>query len=141
MLGLWRREDEPPANPRAWLVRAVVHRSLHLRRTLRRRCDHEARASRKRAESCDHDDPLRRLVAEESRSELRDALAGLAGNHRDVIALHMWEGLDYETIADRLGIPIGTVRSRLNRARSALRVALARGREQDDREPGGEACP
>ncbi|WP_435018623.1 RNA polymerase sigma factor [Tundrisphaera sp. TA3] len=125
LLGLWQRDDQPP-NPRAWLVRSVVHRSLHLRRTLRRRRDHEAKASRVRPESSDRDDPLRRVLAEEAREKLRDALARLADKHRDVIVLHMWEGLDYETIADRLQVPIGTVRSRLNRAREALRASLDR---------------
>lgn len=127
LVGLWQR-DEPPPNPRAWLIRAVIHRSLHLRRTLLRRREHEARASKIRGELSDGDNPLRRLLAEEARTELRDAVAGLARNHRDVIALHMGEGLDYETIAARLNIPIGTVRSRLNRAREALRTAMSQTR-------------
>ena len=128
LLCLWQREDLPP-NLRSWLIRTVVHRCLHIRRTLQRRRLHETMACRGRPESNDHDNPLQNVLDDESRCELREALARMAGNHREVILLHTWEGLDYEAIAARLGIPIGTVRSRLNRAREALRSSLARGRE------------
>jgi len=40
---------------------------------------------------------------------------------RDALLLHAWEGLSYDDVADALGIPVGTVRSRLNRARRRLR--------------------
>ena len=43
---------------------------------------------------------------------------------RRVFELRELDGLEYAEIADRLGVPIGTVRSRLNRARSALREGL-----------------
>ncbi len=42
---------------------------------------------------------------------------------RDVLLLHAWGDLDYLGIAEALDIPIGTVRSRLNRARRVLRIA------------------
>jgi RNA polymerase sigma-70 factor (ECF subfamily) len=43
----------------------------------------------------------------------------------------VWEGLSYEEVADAQGIPVGTVRSRLNRARTHLReLAGSRGRHQ-----------
>ncbi|WP_406369118.1 RNA polymerase sigma factor [Streptomyces sp. NBC_00647] len=58
------------------------------------------------------------------RRELAAALSGLSARHRDVILLVAWGGLDYEQAAQALGVPIGTVRSRLNRARSRLREAL-----------------
>lgn len=51
-------------------------------------------------------------------------LAGLDREQRDVLLLYAWEELTYEEIAEALGIPIGTVRSRLARARSRLRNAL-----------------
>ena len=43
---------------------------------------------------------------------------------RDVLTLCVWEGLDYASAAVALDIPIGTVRSRLARARSRLRAAV-----------------
>jgi len=56
---------------------------------------------------------------------LAQVLAGLDPGQRDVLLLYAWEGLSYEQIAATLGVPIGTVRSRLARARDRLRAALA----------------
>lgn len=50
-----------------------------------------------------------------------DALARLRRPEREVLTLCLWEGLDYESAARALGIPVGTVRSRLSRARAKLR--------------------
>jgi RNA polymerase sigma-70 factor, ECF subfamily len=123
LLGLWL-QDPPPQNPRTWLIRAVVLRSLQLGRSIRRRRKHETRASRERAEASDRDDPARRVLASEVREALSAALARLGPSHRDVLILHLIEELDYESIARRLGIPIGTVRSRLHRARRELRGVM-----------------
>lgn len=56
---------------------------------------------------------------------LSAALAGLPAGDRDVVVLVAWEQLSYDETARALGIPVGTVRSRLNRARGVLRAALA----------------
>lgn len=56
---------------------------------------------------------------------LAAALAGLPDGDRDVLLLIAWEQLSYTETAQALGIPAGTVRSRLNRARAKLRPALA----------------
>lgn len=125
LLSLWL-QGSPPPNPRAWLVRAVIHRCLHLGRTNRRRRRHEARACYRRTEASNRDNPAPLFLAEETRDALRAAVERLGDTHRLVLSLHLIEGLDYESIARRLGIPIGTVRSRLNRAREALRVILGR---------------
>jgi RNA polymerase sigma-70 factor (ECF subfamily) len=63
--------------------------------------------------------------AEPSTLGLGDALAALDADHRDVLALHAWEGFSYEEMAVALGIKVGTVRSRLSRARTRLRPLLA----------------
>jgi RNA polymerase sigma factor (sigma-70 family) len=52
------------------------------------------------------------------------ALAELSTEDRDVLLLIAWEGLSYEEVAAALGIPVGTVRSRLNRARKQVREVL-----------------
>jgi RNA polymerase sigma factor (sigma-70 family) len=56
--------------------------------------------------------------------ELAAALAQLSSGDRDVLLLVAWAYLSYEEVADALRIPVGTVRSRLNRARRKTRAAL-----------------
>ncbi|MEO6809069.1 MAG: sigma-70 family RNA polymerase sigma factor, partial [Isosphaeraceae bacterium] len=54
----------------------------------------------------------------------QDALNALAPDHRAVVILKDFDGLRYEEIAEIVGIPVGTVRSRLHRARTELRERL-----------------
>ena len=65
-----------------------------------------------------------RLDAEAEAPALAAALADLRDEERDVLLLHAWADLDYASIADALGLPIGTVRSRLSRARDHVREHL-----------------
>jgi RNA polymerase sigma factor (sigma-70 family) len=55
---------------------------------------------------------------------LAAALARLPAAHRDVLLLIAWGDLSYDEAADALGVPVGTVRSRLSRARTKVRQAL-----------------
>lgn len=55
------------------------------------------------------------------------SLAELKRGDRDVLLLVAWVGLTYEEVARALGIPVGTVRSRLNRARKKVRQTLEDG--------------
>ncbi|MGI5493716.1 RNA polymerase sigma factor [Microtetraspora malaysiensis] len=67
---------------------------------------------------------LERASAHAVRRPLAQALASLKSRDRDVLLLVAWAGLTYEEVANALSIPIGTVRSRLNRARAIVRNAL-----------------
>jgi len=69
--------------------------------------------------------PDRRLLA----AGLTRAVEALSPDHRAVILLREVHGLDYEEIAAALAISVGTVRSRLSRARAELRAALPEGRD------------
>jgi RNA polymerase sigma factor (sigma-70 family) len=74
----------------------------------------------------DHADRvLAEVTSQSMRAVLGDALVGLAPGDRDVLLLIAFEELTYEEVARALDIPLGTVRSRLHRARSQLRDALA----------------
>ena len=59
-----------------------------------------------------------------SRPALAAALAGLGSAERDLLLLVAWADLSYEEAAQALGIPIGTVRSRLSRTRTKIRRSL-----------------
>jgi RNA polymerase sigma-70 factor (ECF subfamily) len=65
-----------------------------------------------------------RLTAATAERDLATALAGLSRGDRDVLLLFAWAELSYDQIAAALSIPVGTVRSRLHRARRKLREAL-----------------
>ncbi|MEV4947896.1 RNA polymerase sigma factor [Streptomyces sp. NPDC053755] len=64
------------------------------------------------------------------------ALAGLRRSEREVLSLCLWQGLDYVTAAQVLDIPVGTVRSRLSRARTKLRRLADAQLRAGFREPG-----
>lgn len=65
-----------------------------------------------------------RVAAQEEDRRLAGALAALSQGDRDVLLLVAWGDLAYEEVAQALGVPIGTVRSRLHRARRKTRAAL-----------------
>jgi RNA polymerase sigma factor (sigma-70 family) len=64
------------------------------------------------------------IVAGAARGPLAEALAALASRDRDVLLLVAWADLSYQEVADALHVPIGTVRSRLNRARRRVRAVM-----------------
>jgi RNA polymerase sigma-70 factor (ECF subfamily) len=68
-----------------------------------------------------------RLTAAGMHQSLAAALAGLSRAHREVLLLIAWADLSYEETAQALGTSVGTVRSRLHRARKKIRVTLGDG--------------
>ena len=60
----------------------------------------------------------------ETRDSVRKAIANLSEDHRNVIVLRDIEGYSYEEIADMLNLEIGTVKSRISRARNAIKENL-----------------
>jgi RNA polymerase sigma-70 factor (ECF subfamily) len=107
--------------PRAALRRLVAYSALHLARCARRRLQHEGHVL---ASPCCVDDPFGDAVSAELRAVVRAALARLTAPHRRVFELFELEGRDYEDIARALAVPVGTVRSRLHRARRELRARM-----------------
>ena len=68
--------------------------------------------------------PLERLEAKDRAAEVRAAVSHLEPNRRLALLLREVEELSYEEIAEMTGVPVGTVRSRLARAREDLRKLL-----------------
>lgn len=113
-------------HPRAWLL--TILRNTRINQVRKRQPDLiddevagdlPARGADGRADGTseqalhDHFDPL-----------VRDAMASLSAKHRSVIALVDLDGLSYQEAADVLGVPVGTVMSRLHRARRKVRAQL-----------------
>jgi RNA polymerase sigma factor (sigma-70 family) len=69
---------------------------------------------------------IRRDDVSPEEPRVAEALAALSRGERDVLLLFAWADLSYEEIAASLGHPVGTVRSRLHRARAQFRAALER---------------
>ncbi|MDA0142123.1 RNA polymerase sigma factor [Solirubrobacter sp. CPCC 204708] len=70
------------------------------------------------------DDALGRVEAQALGPDLAAALKTVAAADRDALLLHAWAELTYTEIAHATGIPVGTVRSRIHRARTQLRAHL-----------------
>ncbi len=109
-----------------WVYRIAVNQALSGRRKRRstrsaENLDGGADDSRLTARE---DDPSADLVRDERETAVRRALAALAPEHRAVVVLKEYDDLSYEEISGLLGIPIGTVRSRLHRARLELKELL-----------------
>ena len=74
----------------------------------------------KHAEIISFDQSTKEIVTEKRKEYLQNALLRLPVEYREVILLYEFEGLSYKELAVALGIPVGTVMSRLSRARRRL---------------------
>lgn len=70
-------------------------------------------------------EPLERMLHRDLEPGLALALMDLEPRDREVLLLFAWAGLGYDDIAYALELPVGTVKSRLNRARGQVRASLA----------------
>ena len=142
-LEAWRQRHQiriQDGSIRPWLIGVAVNGT----RRYWRGAERGWRASLRLAASERHEpDPggevSERLDAERRMAEILVALRDLPSKQREVIQLWAWEELSYEEIAAALGIPVGTVRSRLHRARAHLETANGTG--GIDRASGGDTPP
>jgi RNA polymerase sigma-70 factor (ECF subfamily) len=116
-------------HPRAWLL--TILRNTHVNRNRRRRPEllRDPDTQLERAtEVAGEDAALRpdRLVDLQFDAELEHALQSLSSPFAEVVELVDIEGLSYAEAAETLGVPIGTVMSRLHRGRRRLRDRLRR---------------
>jgi len=110
---------------RPWLIGIATNLVHGHVRTEQRRYRALARAAAEPATvPLDPADLVGRFAAEALRGPLAAALAALKPRDRDVLLLFAWGQLGYEEIAAVLDVPLGTVRSRLHRARRQTRAAL-----------------
>ena len=138
-LEAWRGRDSILADGgslRPWLLGIATNLARGLRRTARR---HRAVLARLAVadEIPDFADDLSGRLDDVARIKaLHRALADLPGPELEVLALCVWSGLSYADAAEALHVPVGTVRSRLSRARGKL----ARLTDGELRRPDGRAA-
>jgi RNA polymerase sigma-70 factor, ECF subfamily len=164
-LALWNRADRfDPAvgSLAAWLGTIARHRAVDRLRAAGRRprlvalpgADDEAsaealdRALHAGASGPGRDDPAGALEASETRAAIGAALATMPGPEREVILLAYRDDLTQSEIAERLGWPLGTVKTRTRRALGRLRAVLGDRYGPSlapvplpDEDPGGPPAP
>jgi len=114
------------ANARPWLYGIATNLLARHRRREARRIGAMARLAVQQPGATDSSGRVDEVIdARELWPRVADAIAELPSDERDALILYVWEELSYEAIATALGTPIGTVRSRLNRARQTLRELRA----------------
>lgn len=134
-LELWRKRSDislerDSALP---LLLGVATNVLRNRRRAERR--HRAALERMPAPSeswSPHEDVVEKLAEEERMRDLLHILGGLPKREQDLVVLCVWMELTYEEAADALCLPVGTVASRLSRAKRRLRGLL---------DPSGQPAP
>lgn len=108
-----------------WLYRIAFNLSVN---RLRRKRPHSSLGERRESGESEPVDTgesvMDKLARDERAAQVQAALATLTPDYRAILVLREMEDFDYETIAEILDLPLGTVRSRLFRARMELRERL-----------------
>ncbi|WP_199822893.1 RNA polymerase sigma factor [Streptomyces sp. NRRL B-24720] len=135
----WRghqRVDADGGSLRPWLLGIATNLVRAQSRSNRRFKAAALAAAQAETAVADHADEVAGRIDDRRRlAATATALAGLRRTEREVLSLCLWQGLDYTTTAQVLGVPVGTVRSRLSRARTKLRKLTDTEMQADFREP------
>jgi RNA polymerase sigma factor (sigma-70 family) len=132
-LEAWRRRDKELAAHKVlpWLYGVATNVIRNRRRSQRRFAHALRRLPAGEAEADFADDAVERLDDQRQMGQALAAFQTLPKREQDVFALCVWEEMSYEDAALALAVPVGTVRSRLSRARHHVReLAVATGHEQ-----------
>jgi RNA polymerase sigma-70 factor (ECF subfamily) len=108
-----------------WLFRIALNHATNRRKTLTNRQRHTVPLDQ--TEPVDHrfPDPAKFAESRQTRSLVQEALNKLSPEHCEIVVLIDMQGVSYEDAADAIGIKIETVKTRLHRARQALKAQLA----------------
>ena len=136
-LEAWRKRDTVirPGKVLPWLYGVATNASRNRRRSERRYASALRRLPAERPTPDLSDDAGARIDDEQQMRSLLAQISRLSRGEQDVLALCAWSELSYGDAASALGIPVGTVRSRLSRARAHLtELELPGGHEQSTSE-------
>ncbi|MET8685192.1 RNA polymerase sigma factor [Streptomyces sp. NPDC004732] len=122
-LAAWRARERLHADEgslRPWLLGIATHKAENTRRGLRRRLAFLARQRQPAVVADFAPEVVGRIDDAQRLHAVQASLGRLKRHEREVLTLCVWSGLDYQQTAEALGVPVGTVRSRLSRARAKL---------------------
>jgi RNA polymerase sigma-70 factor (ECF subfamily) len=125
-LEAWRRRDLVVLEQRSalpWLLGVANHTSRNATRSLRRYTQALKRLDGHRQLPTD-DVVIDRIEAETSLKMFNGVVRDLSEQEREIVLLVFWSGLSYEATSVALGVPVGTVRSRVSRTRRKLQLRL-----------------
>ncbi|WP_020669814.1 RNA polymerase sigma factor [Amycolatopsis nigrescens] len=125
LVALRRRDSYKPeaGTVRGWLYGIATNLVRHHTRTELRALKATARMAAEHPATAGPETRVaERVDAQTMAAQLAGALTGLSTEDRDTLLLSAWGGLEPTEVAEALGIPAGTVRSRLHRIRKSLRV-------------------
>jgi RNA polymerase sigma-70 factor (ECF subfamily) len=120
---------EAGTSARAWVLAIVRNTAYSSRRRQRPENSATEFDEEVHSDAVADDHPEAALLRDSAKDALRRALERLAPEFREVIVLRELEGLSYEEISEVAGVPLGTVMSRLSRARTRLQEALRKEEE------------
>lgn len=128
-LEAWRLRDklrDEGDSPRPWLMGIATNVLRNTTRAARRYERALARIPARDTMPDFAEELVGRMADAEQLAAAKVALAQLRRSEREVFTLCVWSGLGYAEAAEALGVPVGTVRSRLSRARTRLRKLAAK---------------
>ena len=128
--GIHRFDPAGPARLSTWILTVTTRTCLNAMRGQRHR---DTSLDGRSDDGTAHDpaaSPEQMVIDRERSDNIESAMAALPAEMRAVLVLRAYHDLDYPEIAAALELEVGTVKSRLSRARTALRAALARNEEE-----------
>lgn len=120
---IWRNAgsyDPAKSRPFTWMMNIARHAAIDMMRSAAVKYDGSIRSLDNTVYGAGHDEVRERI----GDADVRDVLVRLRPEHRDLIDLAYYQGFSQQEIADRTGLPLGTVKSRTRAALLELRTLL-----------------
>ena len=126
-LSIWKKAasfSEYRGSPSAWILAITRSRAIDRLRAERRHGSGATFEEALHSDAASHEDPSLETAVEERRDQVVSAVRGLPESQRRAIELAFFAGLSYSEVADRVGAPLGTVKTQIRRGMQKLRREL-----------------